>query len=86
MEIKLTEEELNKLAELVADKLKDKIAELINKQDEVLSFTEACSYLKCPSSWLYKAVSQGKVPHIKAGKYLKFRKSELDSWLKRRSK
>jgi excisionase family DNA binding protein len=34
-----------------------------------------------PLSWLYSKAAAGEIPHIKAGKYLRFRLSEVEAWL-----
>ncbi len=48
---------------------------------EILSFSEACSYLNISSSFLYKLTSERKIPYyIPNGKKIYFRKSELDFW------
>ena len=48
---------------------------------ELLSFKEACDYLKMPTDSLYKLTANKKVPHYKPGKRILFDKSQLDRWL-----
>ena len=34
-----------------------------------------------PRSWLYAKAAAGEIPHLKLGKYLRFRLSEVEAWL-----
>ncbi len=36
-----------------------------------------------PRSWLYAKAAAGEIPHLKVGKYLRFRLSEVEAWLAR---
>ena len=47
----------------------------------LLSFKEACDYLKMPTDSLYKLTANKKIPHYKPGKRILFDKTHLDSWL-----
>lgn len=81
-----TEEELEALAEKIAHRLFVKLNTLLNnKEDEILSFDEACRFLKCNKGWLYEKVRFNKIPYVKTGRYLKFKKSELLKWIERNS-
>jgi excisionase family DNA binding protein len=50
-------------------------------QDKFFTLNEVSKYLKIPKSTLYKLSQRGKIPSIKIGKQLRFRKSSLDNWL-----
>ncbi|MEY4703389.1 MAG: hypothetical protein RIR96_1286 [Bacteroidota bacterium] len=50
-------------------------------EKELLSFKEACNYLKMPTDSLYKLTANKKIPHYKPGKRILFDKSQLDGWL-----
>jgi predicted DNA-binding transcriptional regulator AlpA len=34
-----------------------------------------------PASWWYQKAEAGLVPHLKCGRYLRFRPSEITAWL-----
>ena len=34
-----------------------------------------------PASWIYSQAAAGRIPHLKLGKYLKFRPQEIAAWL-----
>jgi excisionase family DNA binding protein len=38
-------------------------------------------YTGLPRSWLYAKAAAGEIPHLKVGKYLRFRLSEVEAWL-----
>lgn len=50
-------------------------------EKELLSFKEACDYLKMSADSLYKLTANKKVPHYKPGKRILFDKDRLDAWL-----
>jgi excisionase family DNA binding protein len=54
--------------------------------DEVLDFDEASAYLKLAKSTLYGYVRKGIIPAFKAGRLWRFRKDELDKWMRSRIK
>lgn len=50
-------------------------------EDKFFTLNEVSAYLKIPKSTLYKLSETGKIPSVKIGKQLRFRKSSLDKWL-----
>jgi excisionase family DNA binding protein len=34
-----------------------------------------------PRSWIYAKAAAGEIPHLKVGKYLRFRLTEVEAWL-----
>ncbi len=49
--------------------------------DRLLSIREVAELTSLPISWLYSHVASGKIPHFKLGKYVKFRRADLEAWL-----
>lgn len=49
--------------------------------DELLTPDEVCAYLKINKDWLYDQVEARRFPHIRLGRQLRFRRSELDDFL-----
>ncbi len=63
--------------------LEAKIDSLGLSQKTVLTFREACAYLDCSPSYLYKMTSQAQIPHFKPrGKRVYFDRNDLDAWLR----
>ncbi len=50
-------------------------------ETDLLTPTEAASYLRKPIGTLYNLVNRKEIPFLKAGGSLRFRRSELDAWL-----
>jgi excisionase family DNA binding protein len=57
----------------------------IHKKKQLLNTKEAAEYLGISRNTLYEWVIQNKVPYIKVGRLVKFKKEELETWLKRRT-
>jgi excisionase family DNA binding protein len=51
--------------------------------DENIFFTvdTLAKYLQVSKQWVYERVHLKEIPHIKMGKFPRFRKSEIDKWL-----
>jgi len=77
-----TDEIVQKLAEKLKPMLSD------SKRDEETIFTvkTLAEYLTLPSRQsIYDKVRDNRIPHIKMGKLLRFKKSEIDKWLDRQN-
>lgn len=52
--------------------------------EELLTVEEVAQMLKVKPQWLYGAAQRGDVPRVKVGsKFVRFRKSEIEDWIKR---
>ena len=61
------------------------VSDQIKNQKELMGTNEASEFLGIRKNTLYEWVVQRKVPFIKVGKLLKFKKADLEGWLKRRT-
>ncbi len=55
-----------------------------NSNAALLTVAEVAQLLRVPRSWVYEHTrlsSRPRLPHVKLGKYLRFRRAELDSFL-----
>lgn len=68
------------------DSEKRVVSEEISQQKQFLDTTEASQFLGISKSTLYEWIVQKKVPHLKVGRLVKFRKEDLEEWLKQRTK
>jgi excisionase family DNA binding protein len=50
--------------------------------DEIITVRELAEYLKIAEKTAYRFVSEGKVPGFKVGSAWRFRKAEVDRWIK----
>jgi len=57
----------------------------ISEQKELLGTREASEFLGISRNTLYEWIAQRKVPHLKVGRLVKFRKEDLESWLRQRT-
>jgi excisionase family DNA binding protein len=57
----------------------------ISKQKELLNTTEASEFLGIKKNTLYEWIIQRKIPCIKVGRLVKFKREDLEAWLKRRT-
>jgi excisionase family DNA binding protein len=46
-----------------------------------LTVQEAAELLRVPVSWLYERTRTNSIPHVKLGKYLRFDRDELTTWI-----
>lgn len=55
-----------------------------NTLDTLLTVHEVAEFLKVPPSWVYERTRRRgaeRLPHIKLGKYLRFRREDVLGWL-----
>ena len=50
--------------------------------DEVLTVSEVAEYLKINPQTVYHKAKAGKLPALRIGRAIRFRKAELDNWLR----
>ena len=51
-------------------------------QSDILTIREVAEYLKLNEKTTYRLVSEGKIPGFKVGGAWRFRKVEIDRWIK----
>ena len=51
-------------------------------ETDILTLEELHGYLKIPRPTLYSLAQEGRIPAAKVGKHWRFRRSEIDTWLK----
>lgn len=49
--------------------------------DKLLTASEAADLLSVPESWVREQTRLGLVPHIRLGRYVRYRRSAVLSWL-----
>jgi excisionase family DNA binding protein len=53
--------------------------------DSIFTVETVAEYLKVDPTWVYKQVSIKTLPYFKSGKYIRFRKREIDLWIGRQT-
>ena len=51
-------------------------------QTDILTLEELHGYLKIPKPTLYAMAQGGRIPAAKVGKHWRFRRADIDEWLK----
>ncbi|MDA8170486.1 MAG: helix-turn-helix domain-containing protein [Nitrospiraceae bacterium] len=81
MKNELEPQEIEAIAKRVAEILRPIIARNgKSAEDMIFDVASLASYLQVDESWVYKQVSLKTIPHFKAGKYIRFKKSIIDKW------
>ena len=52
------------------------------QETDILTLHELHGYLKIPKPTLYSLAQSGRIPAAKVGKHWRFRRSDIDEWLK----
>ncbi len=86
LNVKLDTEDFDRLVESIVDRLAQKFSDLRPQcNEELMTVKELSAYLKVKETWIYKFVSLNEIPHCKIGKFLRFRRCEIDGWIKSKS-
>jgi len=51
--------------------------------DGLMTVPEVAKYLGYTEGTIYQKVSKGEIPHLKLGRSVRFRRSEIDEWVER---
>jgi excisionase family DNA binding protein len=49
--------------------------------DRLLIASEVAELLAVPESWVREATRDGRLPHLRLGRYRRYRRDEIESWL-----
>ena len=70
--------------EAIAKKVLEFLLPLIpstNQEDRVFDKQSLAEYLHVDISWIDKQITKRAIPFFKAGKYTRFKKSQIDQWI-----
>jgi len=84
MKLELEEKDINAIARKVADTISPMISAntaQVEQLDEYFDIEGLAGYLKVEKSWVYRRVSEKRIPYFKVGKFPRFRKTEIDNWI-----
>lgn len=62
------------------------MALLVHPEEKIMSVKDVAAFLAIDEDKIYRMCKKGELPYVKMGKLLKFRKSELIAWRKKRRK
>ncbi|MFQ5956946.1 MAG: helix-turn-helix domain-containing protein [Candidatus Brocadiales bacterium] len=83
--MKFDTEELNQIADAVSGKVFERLKPLLsskdNGNDTIFTVETLSEYLCVPKKKIYDMTHLKEIPHFKVGRGLRFRKSDIDTWL-----
>jgi excisionase family DNA binding protein len=80
MKTEFEPEDIRTLAEKVAEILKPCLTGS-RDEDAVYDKESLASYLHVDVTWINRQITERSIPYLKVGKYSRFKKSHIDSWL-----
>ncbi len=82
MKFEIETEDLEKIANIVVERLKSLLNNSHNSNDnELMDVKGLAEYLKVKETWVYMKVHTRQIPFHKAGKFPRFRQKHIDLWL-----
>jgi len=83
MQVSLDQNDIENIVQTILERIKPLLSDRGKQtEDEPLFDVKGLAdYLGVDKSWVYKKVSLKEIPHIKLGKYPRFKKSQIDKWL-----
>lgn len=73
---------VRRVADAVAERLRPMLARAPAEPDELMTTETLCEYLHVSERFVYERTQRKDIPFIKTGSLLRFRKSEIDAWLR----
>lgn len=52
----------------------------------LLEADDVARYIGMTTDWIYREVRAGRMPHIRLGRYVRFRRESIDAWLAARER
>ncbi|MBS1258258.1 MAG: hypothetical protein MAG551_01311 [Candidatus Scalindua arabica] len=81
MKFELETEDLEKIANIIVERLEPLLNNSHNsKDDELMDINGLAEYLKVKPSWVYMKVHTRQIPFRKVGKFPRFPKKHIDLW------
>jgi hypothetical protein len=77
MQVTLTEEWINRIADAVAQRIRP-VEPQKNDSDMIFDVKGLADYLKSTEAWVRDQARNGNIPCFKSGKYWKFHKRQID--------
>jgi excisionase family DNA binding protein len=83
MQSTLEKNDIDAIAEAVFQKLKPllKVTSKKAEDDVFFSVDQLAEHLNVKKCWIYRRTSEQTIPFHKRGRYVRFKKSEIDKWL-----
>lgn len=86
MKTELEQKDIEAIVHRMVEVFKPILVDLVNSKhtqsDELMNVKGLAQYLKVKESWIYEKVHRKEIPFQKAGRFLLFKKKDIDLWLK----
>jgi excisionase family DNA binding protein len=60
-------------------------SEKSSAKEVVFDIKQLSEYLNVPYTWVYRQTCDHNIPYYKLGRYNRFKKSEIDKWMEKKS-
>jgi excisionase family DNA binding protein len=57
------------------------IATATDSNDDLLTASEVASLLRMTSGWVYAETRANRIPHMRLGRYVRYRRSAIEQWM-----
>jgi len=88
MKTELDAQEIEALALALAPRVVDALRPLLAGRggqkaadEKIFDVKGLAAYLEVSADWIYKNAEVGDLPHFKCGRYLRFKKAEIEKWV-----
>jgi len=87
MKLEIEQTDIEAIANRVAEILKPMLTGTAkhDEKDALLDVAQLADYLNVSPSWIYDRIRDNEMPHSKLGKYLRFRRRDIDKWIETQS-
>jgi excisionase family DNA binding protein len=58
------------------------VPESLSASDALLTAEEVAALLQVTCSWVYAQTRRRRIPHLRLGRYVRYRREALDAWMK----
>jgi len=84
MNIDLENSEIDRIAQRVVQKLSTLFKLPKPEKENLKTVEQLADYLQVKNQWIYERVKNNEIPFIKVGRFIRFKKEEIDQWIKER--
>ena len=82
MKTELEKADIEAIAAEVLERIRPLLKHSATKEDDkIFDVKGLASYLQVAETWVYNQVALNGIPFFKCGKYTRFRKADIDSWI-----
>jgi excisionase family DNA binding protein len=59
----------------------DRDRPLLSYDDEVITAHEVAAILRMTAAWVYAETRRNRIPHMRLGRYVRYRRSAIEAWM-----